>query len=302
VRQAGTLGHAWGLRDPEAVSFVGLDAVTLRGDRWIGSDWESLPDVLMFPGGGQTRHSWKATGSGLAGVGFRVTSMDTRGHGESDFAPNGDYSLRVLAGDASAVIEAIGRPVVFVGASLGGLTGILVAPDVGPAKVSALVLVDVVPQCEEKGSDRIRSFLRSGLAGFASLEEAGAAVAAYLPHRPKARSYDGLKRNLRRGADGRWYWHWDPEFVERQPSEDPAERLARLEEAASRINIPVLLLRGRLSDVISDEGVERFVRLVPHVQVVELERAAHTAAGDDNDAFAAAVVNFVRGLCRDRRR
>jgi pimeloyl-ACP methyl ester carboxylesterase len=222
--------------------------------------------------------------------------MDTRGHGESDRSPDGDYELSALAGDMLSVIDQLARPTIVVGASMGGLTGLLATPAAGPAKVTALVLVDVVPAYEKDGSARIRNFMQSGLHGFATLDEAAEAIAGYLPHRPKARSHEGLKRNLRLGDDGRWYWHWDPAFMQQKPLRDPSGRLAELEEAAARITVPVLLIRGRLSDVVSEEGVERFCKIVPQTQLVTLENAAHTAAGDDNEAFAAAVIDFVRAL------
>lgn len=280
--------------NPEPISFAGDGGLTLRGDRWTPSGWESLPDVLMFPGGGQTRHSWKTAGVELAKRGFRVTSMDSRGHGESDFSPTADYGIVTMARDVLAVVAAIGRPVVYVGASMGGLTGILATPQT-PA-ITALVLVDVVPAYEKAGSARIRNFMQGGMSGFASLDEAADAIAAYLPHRPKARSHEGLKRNLRLAEDGRWYWHWDPAFMQMKPSESPDARLHDLEDAASRITVPLLLIRGKMSDIVSAEGVQRFLSIAPQTQVVELANAAHTAAGDDNEAFAATVIDFVTGV------
>jgi pimeloyl-ACP methyl ester carboxylesterase len=281
--------------DPEPIEFPGTGGITLRGDRWTGAGWEKLPDVMMLPGGGQTRHSWKTAGLELARRGFRVTSMDTRGHGDSDWSPQADYDITTLAADAIGVIRALGRPTVLVGASMGGLTGILAAPQVGPEHLCALVLVDVVPRVERGGSARIHQFMVGGLDGFETLDEAADAIAAYLPHRPRPKNNDGLLRNLRKREDGRWYWHWDPAFVTQPREVGPIERVAEMQRAAASITVPVLLLRGKLSDIVSDEGVEEFRALVPQVEVVVLPRAAHTAAGDDNEAFAAAVIDFVSG-------
>jgi pimeloyl-ACP methyl ester carboxylesterase len=189
------------------------------------------------------------------------------------------------------VLDAIGRPVTLIGASMGGLTGILVADEAGPDRVTRLVLVDVVPRFEKNGSARIREFMFSGLHGFGSLEEAADAVAAYLPHRTRPRSPEGLKKNLRlRG--GRWYWHWDPAFMTK-PGDDPQLRTEKFEHAAADLTIPVLLIRGKLSDVVSPEGVRHFLATVPNAEFVELSEAGHTAAGDDNDAFSDVVVTFV---------
>ena len=231
------------------------------------------------------------TGQILADRGFRVVAVDTRGHGDSDRAPEADYALESLTGDVLHIIEGIGTPVVLIGASMGGLTGIMVADAAGPATVTKLILVDVVPRFEKTGSARIRDFMFNHVHGFDSLEDAAAAVAQYLPHRPKPRSPEGLKKNLRH-RDGRWYWHWDPAFLTK-PRDDPFERVDKMEEAAMRLQIPILLIRGKLSDVVSTEGVNDFLAKVPAAEFVELAEAGHTAAGDDNDAFSGVVVDFV---------
>ncbi len=127
--------------------------------------------------------------------------------------------------------------------------------------------------------------------GFESLEEAADAVAAYLPHRPRPRSPEGLKKNLRH-RNGRWYWHWDPAFLTK-PQDDPFVRVEQLEQAAIELTIPILLIRGKLSDVVSEEAVEDFLKKVPNAEFAELSEAGHTAAGDDNDAFSEVVVQFV---------
>ncbi|MGB3894235.1 alpha/beta fold hydrolase [Mycolicibacter sinensis] len=276
----------------QTVDFDGVGGVTLVADEWnrgIAADGD--PTIVMLHGGGQNRHSWHKTGQILADRGYHVVALDTRGHGDSDRAPGADYAIETLAADAVAVIEAIGRPVVLIGASMGGLTGILVADQAGPQRVVKLVLVDVVPRYEKDGSARIRDFMFSHIDGFDSLEQAADAVAEYLPHRTKPRSPEGLKKNLR-FRDGRWYWHWDPALMTK-PGDDPALRTDKIEAAAIGLQIPILLIRGKLSDVVSAEGVRDFLDKVPGARFVELSEAGHTAAGDDNDAFSAAVVEFV---------
>jgi pimeloyl-ACP methyl ester carboxylesterase len=175
---------------------------------------------------------------------------------------------------------------------MGGLTGILAADEAGPEKVTKLVLVDVVPRFEKGGSARIRDFMFNHVHGFDSLEAAADAVAAYLPHRKRPRNPEGLKKNLHH-RDGRWYWHWDPAFLTK-PQDDPFMRIERLEQAAIDLTIPILLIRGKLSDVVSVAGVQDFLEKVPNAEFVELADAGHTAAGDDNDAFTEAVVQFVK--------
>ena len=277
----------------QTVTFRGVDDLNLIGDEWNrdAASAEGRPTVLMLHGGGQNRHSWKNTGQILADTGFHVVALDSRGHGDSDRSPTANYTIETLSGDILQVLYQIGRPVALVGASMGGLTGILAAHEAGPELVSKLILVDVVPRFEKDGSARIRDFMFGNVDGFASLEDAADAVAAYLPHRPKPRSPEGLKKNLRL-RDGRWYWHWDPAFLTK-PDDDPFTRMDMLEQAAINLQIPILLIRGKLSDVVSAEGVEDFLSKVPRAEFVELAEAGHTAAGDDNDAFTEVVVRFV---------
>jgi pimeloyl-ACP methyl ester carboxylesterase len=277
---------------PQTVKFAGVGGVALVADEWNRStDTTGRPTILMLHGGGQNRFSWKKTGQILADEGFHVIALDSRGHGDSDRAPDADYAVETLTADVMNVLKTIDRPVVLIGASMGGLTGILAAHRAGPVKVTRLVLVDVVPRFEKNGSARIRDFMLGNIDGFESLDHAADAVAAYLPHRTKPRSPDGLKKNLRL-RDGRWYWHWDPAFMTK-PGDDPELRTETFEQAARSLTIPVLLIRGKLSDVVSPEGVKHFLATVPRAEFVELSNAGHTAAGDDNDAFSEAVVSFV---------
>ena len=245
----------------------------------------------MLHGGGQNRFSWKNTGQVLAERGFHVVALDARGHGDSDRAPDGEYRVEALADDVLEVLGQIGRPVVLIGASMGGLTGISVARQAGPGIVTKLVLVDVVPRFESAGTHRIRDFMTRHVHGFETLEQAADAIAAYLPHRPRPRTTEGLTKNLRH-RDGRWHWHWDPAFVT-ATGDGPFLDVDDLERATTELTIPILLIRGRLSDVVSPESVEGFLAVVPDAEFVELSDAGHTAAGDDNDAFSAAVIDFV---------
>jgi pimeloyl-ACP methyl ester carboxylesterase len=273
------------------VKFRGIDGLTLIADEWNRDVESDRPSILFLHGGGQNRYSWKNTCQLLADEGLHVVALDSRGHGDSDRAPDANYSVDALSEDTLLVLDQIARPTVLIGASMGGMTALPVAYQAGPEKVTKLVLVDVVPRYEKDGSARIREFMSSGLHGFESLDAAADAVAAYLPHRTKPRSAEGLKKNLRL-RDGRWYWHWDPAFLT-APLDDPFVRVEKLERAAVNLTIPILLIRGRLSDVVSEEGVKDFLEKVPSAEFVELSDAGHTAAGDDNDAFSEVVVQFV---------
>ena len=279
------------MTSPAAVEFRGEKSLRLVADEWNRGAGGNRPTILMLHGGGQNRFSWKNTGQVLADHGFHVIAIDARGHGDSDRAPGGEYTVNTLAGDIAEVLQQIGRPVVLIGASMGGLTGIQVAYDAGPQVVTKLVLVDVVPRFENEGSHRIRDFMIRHVNGFDTLEEAADAIAEYLPYRKRPRNLEGLKKNLRH-RDGRWHWHWDPQFVT-QTGDDPFMEIEKLEREAMALHVPILLIRGKLSDVVSPEGVADFLAKVPAAEFVELADAGHTAAGDDNDAFSAAVVAFV---------
>lgn len=280
-----------GQSELQTVKFRGADGLTLIADEWNRDAGGDRPSVLFLHGGGQNRYSWKNTCQILADDGLHVIALDSRGHGDSDRAPDANYSVDALCTDTHAVLDQIGRPTALIGASMGGMTAMPVAHEAGPEKVTKLVLVDVVPRYEKDGSARIREFMASGLHGFESLDEAADAVASYLPYRTKPRSPEGLKKNLRL-RDGRWFWHWDPAFLT-VPTDDKFVRVAKLEQAVMALTIPILLIRGRLSDVVSEEGVQDFLEKVPSAEFVELSDAGHTAAGDDNDAFSDVVVQFV---------
>ncbi|MCA9677023.1 MAG: alpha/beta hydrolase [Myxococcales bacterium] len=275
---------------PRSVTFTGAGGVRLVGDEVGPAD---AAPVLLLHGGGQTRHAWGATARALAAAGHRVVAIDHRGHGDSGWPDDGDYGLETFAADVCEVAAQLGAPPVVVGASLGGLAGLLAEGERGPV-LRALVLVDVAPRMEAGGVARIIGFMQSGLDGFASLEEAADAIAAYLPHRRRPRDLGGLSKNLRQRPDGRWRWHWDPRFV-RRDGRDRAFSRERLDGAAHRLRVPTLLVRGRMSEVLSEDGVRELRALVPHAAYVDVA-AAHMVAGDDNDAFSTAVVDFLAGL------
>ena len=252
--------------------------------------------MLLLHGGGQTRHAWGGTGAALGRRGWHALALDLRGHGDSEWPADGDYTLEALVDDLAASLGALGRPAAVVGASLGGLTGLVAVGERSMEGISALVLVDVAPRLEPEGVSRIVEFMSARLDGFATLEEAAEAVAGYAPHRPRPASLEGLRKNLRRGEDGRWRWHWDPRLVTGELRPSASRDPDRLAAAARRVRIPTLLVRGRMSDVVSPEGVREFLELVPHAGFVDVSGAGHMVAGDDNDAFTRAVVEFLQEL------
>ncbi len=268
--------------------FTGRGGLALAIDRHGEAD--GAP-VLLLHGGGQTRHAWGATARMLAVHGYHAIAMDLRGHGDSAWAPQGEYGLAAFADDVFEVIETIGRPVVLVGASLGGMSALLASAKTPPGQVRALVLVDITPTPARGGADGIRDFMRASPDGFADLDEAAEAVAGYLPHRRRPRDPSGLMKNLRQ-RDGRLHWHWDPAFIEGtfQDSEMTAERMA---EAARAVTAPVLLVRGEESELVGPEEVTAFRALMPEATIVTVPGARHMVAGDQNTAFGAALIDYV---------
>lgn len=291
------------LTAPVQMTFRGAGGITLVGD--VRGPKDALPVVLLH-GGGQTRHSWGTTAAQLAASGWRAYTIDLRGHGESDWAPDGDYRLDAFAGDVREIARSLARPPVLVGASLGGIASLTAIAETEPPNsiASALVLVDVAPRMEQDGVERIGQFMMAQLAdGFGSLDEVADAIAAYNPHRPRPTDLAGLRKNVRQRDDGRWVWHWDPQFVSGRFGSRDETRASlvdpgRLQAAARAVTIPTLLVRGRVSDLLSEEGAQELLELIPHAKLVDVAGAGHMVAGDRNDLFNEAVASFLEELQR----
>lgn len=271
----------------EFVAFTAPDGIRLVGDA-RGPESGSL--VLLLHGGGQTRHAWTRTAIRLAGEGYRVLAYDARGHGDSGWAPDGDYALPVHGKDLLSVLRDIGRPAALVGASMGGVSSLIAASD-DPAVAWGLILVDIVPGFAAKGVQRVRDFMTANPDGFANLEDAAAAVSAYNPLRAN-KNPGGLMRNLRKGTDGRLRWHWDPRVIGQAPTAETSAMLAgRL--ASLPPTLPMLLVAGAQSDVVDDRAMEVFRVQAPHANIISVAKAGHMVAGDRNDAFGDAISGFL---------
>lgn len=258
------------------------------------------PTIVLLHGGGQTRHSWAGTWRLLADSGWRAWSVDLRGHGDSEWAADGNYTLDAFAGDVLAISQSLPSPPILVGASLGGISS-LVAVAEAPVQdqvARALVLVDVAHRMQTEGRDRIGTFMTGNLDGFASLDEAADAIAAYNPHRPRPTDLSGLAKNLRQREDGRWVWHWDPAFVQGKFGSADETRSSvvdpdRLGLAVDSLAVPTLLVRGRSSDLLSEEGARDFLERVPHAEFADVAGAGHMVAGDRNEVFNQAILGFI---------
>jgi len=248
-------------------------------------------------GGGQTRHAWKGSADVINARGYNTCAIDLRGHGDSDWAEDGNYSMEAFADDLVTVSKFIGRPPILVGASLGGIAAMIAAGEVDTKCFKALVLVDITPSMNREGVEKIVGFMSDNLSdGFSSPEHAAESISAYLPNRTKPKNLDGLMKNLRIDAAGRYRWHWDPRFIEGARSQSASRDPERIEKVVTKISIPIALIRGRNSELVTDEEVARFQQLVPEALYYNVENAGHMVAGDSNSIFNRALIEHLEYL------
>lgn len=280
---------------PEPFTVEGTGGTRIVADR-LGDPGTSA--VVFLHGGGQTRRSWSKAATSVAERGWQAVTVDLRGHGESDWSDDGNYRLTSFAGDVLQVLKQVPPGPVLVGASLGGFTTMLLAGELSPGVARAVVLVDIVPDMNPSGAMRVHNFMADRVeSGFASLDEVADMIAEYNPHRPRPTDLDGLRTNLRRRGD-RWYWHWDPKFISDNASSPPLEvaDVERMHAAVETIlagDVPMLLVRGQMSDLVSQERADEFLDRFPQVEFVDVGGAGHMVAGDRNDVFADAVLDFL---------
>ena len=288
---------------PATATFIGAAGNKLIADVF----GDSGSPVLLLHGGGQTRHAWTKTAEEIARKGHTAYALDQRGHGDSDWVADGAYEFSDYAADANVVAVELARrsgaKPIAIGASLGGIASLLAEGqserDKSGNVFSALVLVDITPRVDMSGVAKVLGFMRArAKEGFGSIAEAAQAVADYLPQRPRPKSNEGLKKNLRLSPDGRWRWHWDPRFLDgpRAIGKDRRAIEAALTDAARRIDIPALLVRGGSSELVKEVHAKEFLDLVPHAEYLDVSGARHMVAGDRNDHFSAAVLSFIERL------
>jgi pimeloyl-ACP methyl ester carboxylesterase len=261
------------------------DGLALAADSYGPADGSP---VLFFHGGGQSRKSWSGAARRVGEAGYRALTFDLRGHGESEWAADGDYLLDAFARDVSALIDGFDRKVTLVGASRGGQAA-LVGGSRRPGRVSLIMLADVAPLLRDAGVDDMRDFFRASAPGFADVDEAAAALSEHLGL-PRRADASPLEKMMRRGQDGRLYWQWDPKTVSPPFLNPPSEGIA-LEEAAARVKDPVVLVRAELSTIVTPESVDLFRALTPQLEVIEAKGVGHMVTGDSNDAFAATLLD-----------
>lgn len=269
------------------------DGVILALEAWGDP---GAPTVILLHGGGQSRSAWRGTAKRVAEHGYHCVPLDLRGHGDSDWAPDGDYGFDRHIADMAAVISALGAPATLIGASLGGHVSLLTAA-AHPDLVRAVVLADVTPWLDETVADDLRGAMRAAGTGFADLAEA----AASLEHiggasRPPS---ERLRAHLVTRADGRLYWRWDPRAIE--------DRFVRhagpgglFERAALRSKVPVMVMRAEHSTITTPDQVAHFARVVPWLRAVEIPGIGHMLTGDSNRAYTGPILDFLDDIYPER--
>lgn len=274
----------------------GINGVTLAGDSWGPADG---PLVLLLHGGGQTRHAWRGAGQALGDAGYRAVAFDARAHGDSDWAGEGNYGHGRMTEDLVALAARLGdtRPVL-VGASMGGLASLEAVGD-DLIDATALVLVDIAPRMEmdsaSPGSSSSWTPSRTASRRWRRWPTRSPPTSRTGPDRPTCpvsprtcaygRTVASAGTGIRRGGSG-------TPIVRRCTSGMPRPPW---------LSLPTLLVRGGLSDVLSEDGAESFLELVPHSEYVNVKEASHMVAGDRNDVFAGAVIEFLHRVGTARR-
>jgi pimeloyl-ACP methyl ester carboxylesterase len=290
----------------ERVDLEGHDGLRLAAD---ASGPPDGPPALLLHGLGQSRQSWGGTAARLAEQGWRAYVIDLRGHGDSDWPEESAYQHADVGLDVIAICGTLAEAPLVIGASMGG-AGSLVAQGVVVRQLfRGLVLVDITPDVDMEGGKRIIAFMAAHPDGYATLEGAAEAIGAYRGGRGRP-SPAGLTRVLRQGDDGRWRWHWDPRILDVRKTwlDDPAaaDAYARnmrsgMTAGADRLDVPTLLVRGGSSDVVTPDAARQLLELIPHATYVDVADATHMVAGDRNDAFTSAVLEFAAPLLEQGR-
>ncbi|WP_167160740.1 alpha/beta hydrolase [Streptomyces sp. MBT27] len=257
------------------------------GCRLHAYDWGGTgPEVLLLHGGGLTAHTWDYVCLGLRGA-ARLIALDLRGHGDSGWSD--DYRIATMAEDVIAAADHLGFDRVrLVGMSLGGVVAAHAA-DTHPDRVDRLVLVDVAPGVDFESTGRMREFM-AGLGPVAGLDAVVDAAMRVSPRAHRASVAYRMSTLFRREPGGGWVPKNDP----RPP--DFSAILAAIEQLALRLGkMPVLLVRGGRSRVLSQSTAERLVGQLPDAGLVVVPDAGHNVQEDNPAALIAALRPYLTG-------
>jgi len=255
-------------------------------------DWGTagLPPLLCLHGITQTAHSWDEVAPALAQT-HHVRALDQRGHGDSPWAPDGDYRLTTQSHDVEAFLRAIdAAPAVLIALSMGGLVALSLAAR-APDLVGALVVVDIAPEVQRGGVENIRTFI-AATDELDQFEDFVTRAHAFNPRRSLENIRERLHHNLKQLPSGRWTWKYDPAL--RNPAR-VGEGMGDLWQQVAAIRCPVLIVRGAESDILAPEVAARFGGIVG-AEVRTVAGAGHSVMGDNPAGFLAAVEPFLASL------
>ena len=271
--------------------------VTANGMRFHYLEWGSAanPPMLLLHGFAQTCHSWDFVALGFSDD-YRVIVLDQRGHGDSDWAADGDYSPETQQNDISAVVNEIGlEDFTLMGLSMGGRNSFTYAAN-NPDRVRALVIVDAGPQNMQQGTQNIRNFVQQD-DELDSVDAFVERVLKYNPRRPPEQIRGSIMHNLKQLPNGKWTWKYDKRLRRpgRRMGSDP-ETEKRLWGYLEALQCPTLLVRGGASDIIAMDTADKMHAVIPNSQLATIEGAGHLVMGDSPAGFQRAVTEFLAGL------
>ncbi|MCY3638371.1 MAG: alpha/beta hydrolase [Chloroflexi bacterium] len=271
--------------------------VDANGLRFHYLEWGNPdnPPMLLLHGFAQTCHSWDFVALGFSDD-YHVIVLDQRGHGDSDWAPDGDYSPETQQKDISAVVDSLGlEGFVLMGLSMGGRNSFTYAAN-NPGKVKALVIVDAAPQNMTQGTDNIRNFVQQD----DELESVDAFVDRVLqfnPRRDRQQVRGSILHNLKELPNGNWTWKYDRALRRpgRRMGSDP-DTEQRLWGYIRSLQCPTLLVRGGASDIVALDTADRMHQAIPNSRLATIEGAGHLVMGDSPSGFQNAVTEFIASL------
>jgi pimeloyl-ACP methyl ester carboxylesterase len=225
---------------------------------------------------------------------FRVLALDQRGHGDSDWAKDGAYTVDAHAADIGACVERLALgPLVLVGLSMGGRNAIRYTSS-HPAKVERLVIVDIGPDIAPQGAERVRRTAAEAPEEFTSVDAAAAYLrqqAVFMTPAAEAALRHRVEHGTKKLPSGRYTWKYDKALRDQRRTGNVPQ--VDLWPAVGQIKAPTLIVRGSESDVFAPETAKRMQALIPESRLVEIPGAGHSVPADAPEAFERAVREFL---------
>jgi len=245
------------------------------------------PTILMLHGVSQQAHSWDFVSLALSPT-YHVIAVDQRGHGDTDWASDGVYSLDAMQADIDGVVDGLGiTDFNLMGHSMGGRNSFIWASR-HPETLRSLTIVDTGPETQSRGSDRIRNF-RELPNNLDSFQEFAERIKEYTG-RTDEQVLGALKYSIRETPDGKWSWKWDPETKNRTRSgADPNWTIDKLWECVEAVDCPSLVVRGDHSDIFAEETLAKMGQVMTDCTTQTISNAGHLVQGDNPVDFIAAA-------------